>query len=679
MPGRESAPINLEPFPGRPSGDSLEFGPLLLETAQGWRTIPLGELFGSLEGDGVSQSVRRVCEIEPGLAVSCTVRQERNRVEVAVSAAGEVHGWSLSLAALQGEVFTGLMERTVDGPQNLSWAPGVATGLDLAGERLQMLVQPSTALYAPFFLSSRGYGLWVDSTWPGSYDLASWWDRKHIRMRFEGGNFRLVLFTGSTPDAIVRAYVRETGLPFHPPRWCFGPWRWRDEHANPSTYYDGSPANGPFNAHVMEDVLMMQAFGIPCSVYWIDRPWGPGTMGYDDFEIDLVRMPAFAEMVAWLESRGTKTLLWIGPFYQGKMKEVALKRGYTLPGQYPTDANFPLVDFTNQEATRYWQDGLAKLLRFGVAGFKLDRSEEDIPHTQTHLVADGRSVREIRNVYPVLYAKAAYDEARRHRGGDFLVMPRAAYSGSSQYAVFWGGDIGGTQEGLRASIIAMQRAAIMGYSTWGADTCGYLDVDMDQEVCSRWLGFSCFNPIMEVGPTQDRGFWNMLREPAYDTSLIALWRTYARLHARLSAYSEEQARLASATGMPIVRPLFFADPAEPLAWKQWDTFLYGPDLLVAPVWKKGERERTVYLPRGNRWREAWRPSNIHEGGRSITIAAPLHQIPFFIREGSDVGQVVGDLEAEHKESLQIAGKRPDLQALARSAAEWLDAYRKARQ
>ena len=183
-----------------------------------------------------------------------------------------------------------------------------------------------------------------------------------------------------------------------------------------------------------------------------------------------------------------------------------------------------------------------------MAGFKLDRSEENIPETGPEKVFDGRSIRENRNAYPAMFVQAAYEVAAKHRGDDFVVMPRAAYTGSSRYGVFWGGDIGGTQEGLRASIIAVQRAAVMGYPNWGSDTCGYNQQLMEQEVCGRWLAFSAFTPIMEVGPTRNVAFWNAPRPPQYDDTLIALWRLYARLHQRLSDYSYRLAQEAHRIG-----------------------------------------------------------------------------------------------------------------------------------
>src|SRR5262249_1073137 len=163
-----------------------------------------------------------------------------------------------------------------------------------------------------------------------------------------------------------------------------------DEHTERTTYYDGTPVTGPFNSEVMEDVLMMKAFGIPNSVYWVDRPWGPGPLGYDDFEIDAQRLPHFAEMVRWLDFNGARTMLWIGAFVNGKMAAGGQKRHLTMPGQTrPANGqNYPLVDLTNPAGKAFWQDGIAKLLKLDVAGFKLDRSEENIPETGPDKVFD---------------------------------------------------------------------------------------------------------------------------------------------------------------------------------------------------------------------------------------------------------------------------------------------------
>jgi alpha-D-xyloside xylohydrolase len=113
--------------------------------------------------------------------------------------------------------------------------------------------------------------------------------------------------------------------------------------------------------------------------------------------------------------------------------------------------------------------------------------------------------------------------------------------------------------------------------------------------------------------------------------------------------------------MPIVRPLFLADPESPEAWNNWQTYLYGPDLLVAPVWEKQKRSQEVYFPSGERWRDAWRPERTYQGGQTVEVQAEMHQIPLFIRVGS--GLDLGDLNLEYKEALAVAQQKPDLARL----------------
>lgn len=635
------------------------------ETANGRVSIP--DVKGNVKSGGFGGRFNTA----DGHTVDVQVQQQNGNFSVQLNAtpSNDILKWGLSIRSSAGEYYTGLMERVVDGPQQKSWAPGIKQAMDLRGQKVDMIIKPTTSVYAPFYLSSRNYAVLVHGNWPGFFDFAAS-DPGRVKIEFEGPSFALKIFTADNPATLVKTHALEVGPPFMPPKWLFKPWRWRDEHTQRKTYYDGTPVTGPFNSEIMEDVLMMKAFGIPNGVYWIDRPWGPGKpWGYDDFDIDENRLPNFAAMVKWLDGQQSKTVLWIAPFFQGKMAQEATAKGYTLAGQVrpASGNNFPMVDLTNPAAKQYWQDGIAKLLKLGVAGFKLDRAEEDIPESGPYKVFDGRTIRENRNAYPPMYVKAVYDVAKKYRGDDFFLMPRAAYTGASPYAVFWGGDIGGTQEGLRASIIAIQRSAVMGYPNWGSDICGYNQQLLEQEVCGRWLAFGAFNPIMEVGPTRNVAFWNLPREPAYDTHLIAVWRMYARLHQRLIDYSYVHAEEATKTGMPIVRPLFLVDPSAKAAWSNWWTYMYGSDLLVSPIWEKGQRTQQVYLPSGKSWRDAW-TGKVYRGGATITVTAETHQIPIFVRVGSKVD--LGDLNQEWKDAQAIAAKKPDLKALDAELKEW---------
>jgi len=301
------------------------------------------------------------------------------------------------------------------------------------------------------------------------------------------------------------------------------------------------------------------------------------------------------------------------------------------------------------------------MLKQGVDGFKLDRAEELVPETNDIILNDGRTAREVRNQYPVLYVKTVNEACRNIKGDDFVLIPRAGYTGSSKYSGFWGGDIGSAPEGLRSAIIAVQRCAIIGFPVWGSDIGGYWQGDLDREVTARWLAFGCFNPIMEFGPTEDRAPWDMRSEPHYDTELIAIWRLYAKIHEHLADYSYELVKEAHQSGMPAVRPLFLVYPEQKEAWKAWQSYLYGPDILVTALWEKGHTSQNVYLPEGEKWIDAWDRSVVHEGGKTIQIDTPLEKIPIFIREGSDVD--LGDLNALYRESLELAKNIPDLTEL----------------
>ncbi len=650
----------------------LKLDNMFYETAKGRMDLPAELTAKSRDVRGKPWAAQ--AKTADGRIVSISAKPEGKNFIMRLSAQpdADIIKWGVAVGATKEEYYTGLMERVVDGKQEASWAPGLQKAMDLRGQKVDMIVKPTTSIYAPYYLSSRGYAAFVQGTWPGVFDFCAA-DPQRVMIIFEGPAFEMKIYTSANPAALVAAHAMDAGPPFLPPKWMYTPWRWRDEHAQLPQYYDGTPVTGPFNSQVMEDVLMMMAFGIPCGVYWVDRPWGPGRLGYDDFEIDPVRLPNFPEMVRWLNGQRMQMLLWIAPFYQGKMEQEALAKGYNLAGQLPQPNNYPMVDMTNPAARTYWQEGLAKLLKLGVAAYKLDRGEENIPESGPYKVFDGRSIRENRNAYPPMYVKAAYDIAKQIRGDDFVLMPRGAYTGSSPFGVFWGGDVGGTQEGLRASIIAVQRSAVMGYPNWGSDTCGYNQQLMEQEVCGRWLAFSCFTPIMEVGPTRNVAFWSLPRAPSYDAELIALWRLYARLHVRLMDYTYKQAQEAHRTGMPIIRPLFFVEPKAREAWANWQAYLYGPDLLVSPVWEKGKRTQEVYLPAGTSWRDAWHPDKIVQGGRTISVQVELYQIPLFIRAGSRLQ--LGDLNQEYKESLAIAQRKPDLKVLDAQLKAWFDKRR----
>ncbi|MBB4080986.1 alpha-glucosidase (family GH31 glycosyl hydrolase) [Lewinella aquimaris] len=577
------------------------------------------------------------------------------------------HQWMINLAAKPDEYFTGIFERVVDGTQDESWKDGITTGLNLRGERIEMHLKPTVSAYAPFYISSAGYGFFARGTWPGVFDFASS-APSTVQVSFEGPELEVQLYLGKTVKDIVQQHALETGPSLVPPDWALGPWRWRDEHFNEATYYDGTPRTAPFNTDIVEDVLMMKAYDIPTTAVWIDRPWGPGVRGFDDYEFDTERLPDPEGMIDWLNDNGIELMLWIGPFVMGEMADYAEEHDYDLQGHRWKDSRQVLMDFTNPEAVDWWgEHGPGKLAKMGVKGFKLDRADgeklQDSLHLTTHA---GTTYRENFNDYPRQYVEATHKAVQPVLGDDFVLFPRAQYTGSAKYGSMWAGDTDGKPEGLRSAIIGLQRCAVMGYPVWGSDVGGYWG-DFSQETTQRWLGLGCFSPIMETGPTNNEGLWNNPDEPVYDPELIATWRLYSKLRMQLVPYVSDLAVEAREEGTPIARPLFLEYPSQPEAWNDWQTYLFGPDLLVSIIWETGKTEHRLYLPEGTNWVDAWNPETSYAGGQYVTVDAPAYKTPVFVREGAELD--LGDLNALYTESLSIASRVPNLAELE-AAETW---------
>jgi len=567
-----------------------------------------------------------------------------------------------------GEVIYGLTERLRDGPD---LAPEIGLevdreeafplevgSLDRRGDVVRMRVRPTFAIYGPFYQTSRGYGLLVDGTTLGEFDVASS-NPEVIELRFRTGNtersqrLRFYLFDGPGHARILDEYTRLTGRPYVPPDWAFLHWRWRDELAR------GEPAlldGVEMNAQLVEDVTMYEALDIPVGVLLFDRPVLAGNFGFARFEWDEERLPHPAEMIDSLRSRGYRLMMWSSMWACGNGRRdngtEAYLLGYIAPGPNPdtppdcenTTASSFVLDVTHPEVPSWWADELSAFVaRYQIQGIKLDRGEEHIASEAADTWADGRSGVEVRNAYPVIQARIHHDAMRAAFGDDAVVIARSAYTGTQQWAIVWGGDSPareafgtgkGTDLGLRAAIIEQQRAAFLGYPIWGSDSGGYYEF-VDRDVFARWIEFSAFSGIMEIGGRGTHAPWDMPTEPRFDVEMVDIYRKYTKLRETLLPYLVEHARRAGATGMPIVRPLVFDFADDSNVLDRWDQYMFGPGLMVAPVWRSGERQREVYFPAG-RWSGYWDSSFEIEGPAAMVVEVPLDTIPVFVRDGSAV-------------------------------------------
>jgi alpha-glucosidase (family GH31 glycosyl hydrolase) len=476
----------------------------------------------------------------------------------------------------------------------------------------------------------------------GTYDLGR--DRTdRLRFRFATGEGRDPVLTyyvyyGPSHDAILDAYTAKTGRPFIPPLWAFKHWRWRDEHAPVAGELDGNVVN----AEVAEDVRKYEELDFPVGNYMIDRPWTPGPEGFARFAWDETRFPNPGAMRQSLADRGYHLIVWGAPWAigdePGQLGYEADQNGYHAPGSRRE------IDFTNPDAFAWFKDHIVAFSRDNeLGGWKLDRGEEDTPSFWWNIYHDGRNGIEMRNAFPLLYQKCYHDAMQEVRGDDFVNVYRSGFAGSQAWGIANGGDVrGATSEaiedsidtGLRSAIIMVQHAAFMGFPVWGSDTGGYQEF-RDREVFARWIEFSCFTPIMEIGGIGAHAPWNMPTEPNYDPEVIDIYRAYTRLHHDLAEYIWETAQGSGQTGRPIVRPLVFDYPDDPAVKDLWDEYFFGPDILVAPIWKIGTRERSVYLPAGE-FVDYWRPDRTVIGPSLQMESTPLDRIPIFIRRGAEV-------------------------------------------
>ena len=560
----------------------------------------------------------------------------------------EVRFLEARLALAPGEAIWGLTERIADGinlpfeprPALIDLIPREVGGLDRRGESVSMWVVPTVAAYAPFFTSSQGYGLLVDGSWPGRFDVGDS-EEDVLALRFESGEpkeLRFFLFLGG-PREVVDSYTALTGRPRRPPDWALRHWIWHDEHSA------GAPvlAHGvAMNAEVAEDLRWHESLGLPPGVYLFDRPWMPGKFGFGalPMRFDPARFPNAREMLATLAGLGWQTMVWSATFaVRGSdAGRIAAERGWLAPG------SDKILDLTNPEARAFWRDAHVAFLReYGVHGIKLDRGEEFLPSRAGDRWADGRSGRELRNAYPVLQLRLYEEILRAAFGDDFALVARATWTGAQRSGQVWAGDLPGshfaghgpgTDLGLRAALIGMLRCGFLGLPFWGSDVGGYYAFK-DREVFARWLELGAFSPLFEIGGIGSRWPWAMPGEPHRDEELIAIYRDMIRLRETLVPYLAKQADESARSGLPLARALVFDHPDDPRWWNVWDEYLLGDALLVAPVWKRGVRERDVLLPPGT-WEDWFDRSRSYEGPTTIRVPAPLARIPVFVRAGASV-------------------------------------------
>jgi alpha-D-xyloside xylohydrolase len=301
-------------------------------------------------------------------------------------------------------------------------------------------------------------------------------------------------------------------------------------------------------------------------------------------------------------------------------------------------------DPTNPEARQYvWDKIKPNYYDKGIKIYWLDDSEPDLdPMDHENLRFHAGNGAAVANLYPLLNARTFYDGLRAQGETEILTLSRSGWAGIQRYgAAIWSGDIPSTFASLREQVRAGLNMALSGIPWWTTDIGGFTDGDPRtpefRELIVRWFQYGVFCPLFRLHgvrqPMHEKELTGAANEvwtfgePA--TTIIA---EQLRLRERLRPYLMQQMRVAHETGLPVMRPLFVDFPdCETIE----DQFLFGPDILVAPVTEAGARSRSVRLPAGARWRDAWTGA-IHDGGQTIVADAPLERIPVFLRDSANI-------------------------------------------
>ncbi len=516
-----------------------------------------------------------------------------------------------------------------------------------------------TYLPVPFFLSSQGYGFYVETARFSAFDFASMHPTRWLFQAEVGreADLNFHVYAGSEPKHNLSLFARQVGLPQMPPEWAFGHWISSNEWNN--------------QAVVMEQLHLSQVHDIPATVLvieawadektfyiWNDAQYTPKPAD-EPFRLSDFHFPADGlwpdpkGMIDELHRNGIRVVLWQIPVLKNLGGErhlqqdideaYMLEKGYHLKWADGSPYRVRpfwfhdslLVDFNNPEAVDWWMSKRAYLLEeLGIDGFKTDGGEHlwgrDV------VFANGLRGDEGLNLYPNLYVGAYHKFARQKRNGDALTFSRAGFTGAQAFPCHWAGDENSTWEAFRASLRAGLNAGLSGIPFWGWDIAGFSGEIPTAELYLRSAAMAAFCPIMQYHsefndhrkPLRDRTPWN-IAERTGQPEVLDIYRHFVKTRMKLLPYIVEEAKHCASTGEPLMRPLFLDWHTDPQVWQIVDQYCFGRGLLVAPVLESGVNERRLYLPEGE-WQDFWTGEKF-SGGQWVTVPAPLERIPVFQR------------------------------------------------
>ena len=616
----------------RPEGEILDLPGALLpqpdaatsgvEIAEHTAVLTHGNLQVKLHKDG-HLSFHRQGEDTPVLEENWIYRRIPDRFREPRRFLGPVkadyYEMELQLKAYDGEIILG-MGQGQEGLWNLKHS-------------VQELYHHNTLYSIPFYISNRGYGLLWNHAGRGRATFAA-----NIT-RFEARGGRQIDYWFCMEDKPARLLDRYTGVTGRPqplPEDVLGFWQCKNRYKTQDEIL--AVAREFKKRELPLDVMVVDYY------HWTH-------MG--EWEFNKQSWPDPAAMVKELDQMGVRTMASVWPtvteesryFDELKAMDGLVKHdghedkfGWAYDNETSTvPVQMYYLDASNPDATAFqWSKIKRNYLDIGIKMFWLDENEPSLG------IDDYRNVQyqagwgqDISNLYPNWYYEA-FDRNLRQEGVAMpVLLGRAGWAGAQRYgAILWSGDVESTWDALRKQITNGLQAAMSGITWWNTDIGGHLmencaGVDF-RELLVRWFQYGCFTPIMRIHGKRERNEIWTFGEENYE-----IMRRYLLLRHRLKPYIAAQMRTACLTGLPIMRPMLLEFPEDKECWSISDQYLFGPDILVAPIAEQECRCRTVYLPAGEPW-HCTLTGRIHVGGQRITVEAPLSHIPVFIRKNAVV-------------------------------------------
>ncbi len=529
-------------------------------------------------------------------------------------------------------------------------------GMNRRGNRLQLYNRAAYGYESraelmnftmPLVMSSKIYAVHFDNPAIGYLDLDS---SKENTLSYEtiSGRKTYQVIAGDDWANLIENYTTLTGKQPLPPRWAFG------NFASRFGYRDQEMAEKTAQ-HFIEDKIPADAMIF--DLYWFGKTI-KGTMGNLEFDKD--NFPNPEKMISGLKDKGINTILITEPFIlttSSKWQEAVDKKVLAVDANgkpFTYDfyfGNTGLVDVFKPEARTWFWNIYKDLANKGVAGVWGDLGEPEVFPSEAY-TAKGKAD-EVHNIYGHNWAKMVFEGYQK----DFpnqrpFILMRSGYSGSQRYGMIpWSGDVSRSWGGLSGQMEISLEMGMQGMGYMHSDLGGFAGDYNDNELYLRWLQYGVFQPIFRPHAQEA-----VASEAVYkDIITKAKAREIIELRYRLLPYNYNIAFENHKTGMPLMRPLFFAEPENKNLSATSQTYLWGNDFLVTPIVKAGAKEATVYFPKGKNWFDFFGNEDKHSGGKTETVKTADNHIPVYVRGGAFIpmSKVVQNTGAYSQSELEI--------------------------